>query len=110
MSAQPKSAASGCPGFESGPSTLNTVGTPSSLRTFPAYFIAGWCNGAKQKAIPASATHEDNKLVGMLIATPSASSTSAVPALDEIARFPCLRTGNPAPATVNAAMVEMFTV
>ena len=46
----------------------------------------------------------------MLIATPSASSTSAVPALEDIARLPCFRTGNPAPATVNAAIVEMFTV
>ena len=41
--------------------------------------------------------------------TPSASSTSAVPHCEDAARFPCLHTGTPAPATTNAAIVEMFT-
>src|SRR5438270_36955 len=42
--------------------------------------------------------------------TPSASSTSAEPALEEAARPPCLQTGTPAPATTSAAMVEMLMV
>ena len=39
------------------------------------------------------------------MATPSASSTSAVPHFDEDARAPCLHTGTPAPATTSADIV-----
>src|SRR6478752_497550 len=34
--------------------------------------------------------------------------TSAAPDLEESARLPCLATGTPAPATMNAAQVEML--
>ena len=47
---------------------------------------------------------------GRSITTPSASSTSAAPQLDEAARFPCLTTRAPAAAATIAPMVEMFTV
>ena len=40
--------------------------------------------------------------------TPSALSTSAAPDFDDSARLPCLATGTPAPATMNAAQVEML--
>ena len=40
--------------------------------------------------------------------TPSAASTSAAPERDDSARLPCLATGTPAPATMNAAQVEML--
>ena len=43
------------------------------------------------------------------IRIPRASNTSAVPHCEDAARFPCLHTGTPAPATTNAAIVEMFT-
>ena len=42
--------------------------------------------------------------------TPSASSTSAEPDFDVIARLPCLATGTPAAATTSAAVVEMLNV
>ena len=40
------------------------------------------------------------------IRTPSADNTSAAPERDDSARFPCLATGTPQPATTNAAQVE----
>ena len=42
--------------------------------------------------------------------TPSASSTSALPHALDAARLPCLATGTPQPATMNAAAVEMLIV
>ena len=44
------------------------------------------------------------------MATPSSSSTSAVPQAEDAARLPCLTTARPDPAVTSAAMVEMFTV
>src|SRR5262245_61061698 len=41
---------------------------------------------------------------------PSAASTSAEPDREEIERLPCLATGTPAPATTNAAQVEILCV
>ena len=40
--------------------------------------------------------------------TPSFSSTSAAPDLDETARLPCLATGTPPPAKTNAVAVDML--
>jgi hypothetical protein len=40
--------------------------------------------------------------------TPKDSSTSALPVDPDIARFPCLATGTPAPETTNAEAVEML--
>src|SRR4029079_475660 len=47
---------------------------------------------------------------GNSIFTPSAFSTSADPERDEIDLLPCLATGTPAPATTNAAQVEILNV
>ena len=44
------------------------------------------------------------------MSTPSASSTSAEPEREVKLRLPCLATGTPAPATTNAAAVEMLSV
>ena len=59
--------------------------------------------------MPASETQRATSAGSKSIRTPRASSTSAVPHCEEAARLPCLHTGTPAPATTNAAMVEMFT-
>ena len=40
--------------------------------------------------------------------TPSSSSTSAAPDLDETERLPCFATGTPPAAATNAAVVEML--
>ena len=40
--------------------------------------------------------------------TPSSSSTSAAPDLDETDRLPCFATGTPPAAATNAAVVEML--
>src|SRR3954469_12188281 len=45
----------------------------------------------------------------MSILTPSADNTSAAPERDDNARLPCLATGTPQPATMNAAQVETLT-
>ncbi len=96
------------PGLARGPSTLNSVATPSSRRTGAACRIAGWKRGARQNPIPALSTHVATPSGVMSRATPSASSTSADPLSELDARPPCLQTSPPAPATTNAAVVEML--
>ena len=96
-------------GFAIGPSKLNEVGMPSSLRVGPACRNAGWNTGANANPIPASVTHRATPSPDCSSTTPSCSSTSAVPHLDDDARLPCLHTGTPAPATTSAAIVETFT-
>src|SRR5471030_667531 len=61
------------------------------------------------KPIPVSATQRPTCSGEMSILTPSEDSTSAAPARDDSARLPCLATGTPAPATMNAAQVETLT-
>src|SRR6185369_3682932 len=60
------------------------------------------------KPIPASRMQVPTCLASRSILTPSACRTSAAPDLDDSARLPCLATGTPAPATINAAQVEML--
>ena len=67
--------------------------------------MAGWKRWAKQNPMPASATQRATPSGPISMATPSASSTSAVPTDDEAARLPCLHTGTPHPAVMNAASV-----
>ena len=55
-SGTPTTCAGGLAGLARGPKKLNTERTPNSLRTGPAWRMAGWNTCAKQKAIPASAT------------------------------------------------------
>src|SRR5215510_10903030 len=60
------------------------------------------------KPMPASWMHVPTWFASRSILTPSACKTSAAPDFEESARFPCLATGTPAPATMNAAQVEML--
>ena len=60
--------------------------------------------------MPNSATSRVLASGDRLMATPSASSTSAAPHADEAARFPCLTTRAPAAAATIAPIVEIFTV
>src|SRR6195952_6184275 len=85
------------------------VGVASSTRVGPTFFIAGWCDGANMKPIPASATQRPICSGVMSILTPSDESTSAAPDRDDSARLPCLATGTPAPATMKEAQVETLT-
>jgi hypothetical protein len=95
-------------GFVRGPNTLNTVRTPNSRRTGMACFMAGWKAGAKRNAMPISRRHFSTTASPGSILTPRASRTSALPHLEEMERFPCLATGTPAPATTNAAVVDIL--
>src|SRR5664279_395333 len=60
------------------------------------------------KPMPASPMQAPTCSALSSILTPSACSTSAAPDFDDSARLPCLATGTPAPATMNAAQVEML--
>ena len=71
--------------------------------------MAGWCDGANMKPIPASATQRPTCSGVMSIFTPSDDSTSAAPERDDNARLPCLATGTPAPATMKEAQVDTLT-
>ena len=61
-------------------------------------------------ATPTSRRQRSTPRASRSIATPSASSRSADPQWLDAARFPCLATGTPAPATTIAATVEMLNV
>ena len=58
--------------------------------------------GANMNAMPASARQRSTPAASRSIVTPSASSRSAEPQCELAARFPCLATGTPAPATTIA--------
>ena len=60
------------------------------------------------KPIPASLTHRSTPSGPSKMFTPRASKTSALPVEPDMARLPCLATCTPAPATTNAAAVEML--
>src|SRR5450631_651820 len=60
------------------------------------------------KPMPASRMQAPTCSALSSILTPSACSTSAAPDFDDSARLPCLATGTPAPATMNAAQVEIL--
>ena len=108
--AQPTAICFGLAGLVSGPSTLNTHGTPSAARIGPTKRMAGWKVRAKANAmphsLPTSLTCSGVKSMGR----PSASKQSAVPHLDEAARLPCLTTFTPAAAATTAPMDDRFTV
>ena len=97
-------------GLVSGPSRLNAVRTPISRRVGPAWRIAGWNDGANRNAKPSSRIARPAESASWSIRMPSASSTSAEPDLEVIARLPCLATGTPQDATTSAAVVEMLNV
>ena len=107
-SAAPINWRTGCPGWDSGPRTLNTVGIPSPARMGPANRIAGWNVRAKANPIRCLTTCAANCSGAMSISTPRTSRTSKAPEVDEARRFPCLQTVAPPPAATKQAMVETF--
>ncbi len=109
-SATPSTWAWAWAGLVSGPRMLKTVRMPISRRGAPAYFMAGWNDGANMNPMPTSDRHCSTCCALRLIFTPRASSTSALPHWLLAARLPCLATLRPAPATAKAAAVEMLKV
>ncbi len=97
-------------GLVRGPSRLNAVRTPISRRVGAAWRIAGWKFGANRNAKPMSRRADAADAESWSMRMPSASSTSADPAREVIARLPCFATGTPAAATTRAAAVEMLKV
>ena len=83
---------------------------PSSRRTGPACFMAGWKLGANRNVTRAARSTRAAATASRLIRTPSASRTSAEPHLDVNDRLPCLATTAPAPAATSAAAVETLKV
>ncbi len=97
-------------GLLNGPSRLNKVRTPISLRGPAACFIAPWWRWANKKPTPTWATQACTCSGVRFKFTPAASSTSALPQALDTDRLPCLATCPPAAATTNAAVVEMLNV
>ena len=97
-------------GFVSGPSKLKIVRTPNSRRTGAACFIALWWLGANIKPIPISSTHLATCCGVKFTFTASASSTSALPQVDDTERPPCLATFAPAAAATKAEVVDTLNV
>ena len=71
---------------------LNSVRTAISRRTGATTFIAGWWIGANMKPTPVPAMQRATCSGCSSIAAPSASMASALPALDDTLRLPCLAT------------------
>ena len=72
--------------------------------------MAGWYEGANRNAKPSSRSAAPAESASWSMRTPRASSTSAEPDFDVIARLPCLATGTPLAATTSADVVEMLNV
>ncbi len=89
---------------------LKIVRTPSSRRTGATFFIAGWWFGANMKPRRNSRMQSATCVAPSMMFAPSASSTSALPDLDDTPRLPCLATVAPAAATTNIDAVEMLKV
>jgi hypothetical protein len=89
---------------------LKIVRVPSSARAGMTLAMAGWCIGAIMKPIPTSFRAFSTISGPTITLMPNCPNASAAPDLDDRLRLPCLATGTPAPATVKAAAVEMFSV
>ena len=85
--------------------TKHAVG-PRNLRGPAACLVAAWCAGAKRNASLASRRQRADSSGDGAGSSPSASMTSCAPDCDDCARLPCLATATPAPATMNAAIVD----
>ena len=70
----------------------------------------GGRSGRTGRRAPPRAAPSAARSAASSMSTPSASSTSAEPEREVKLRLPCLATGTPAPATTNAAAVEMLSV
>src|SRR6202165_5197049 len=90
-------------GLASGPTRFITDGVPSSRRTAPTCFIAGWKLGANRNTTRASLRTRAAAGASRTMRMPSASSTSAEPQREVNERLPCLGTTAPAPAATRAA-------
>ena len=106
----PSNCAGASAGLVSGPRTLKIVRTPISLRGPIAYFIARCNEDAKRKLMPTESRHSFILSAEMVILTPRASRTSALPHLLETDLLPCFATEAPAPAATNAVAVETLNV
>ena len=69
-----------------------------------------WWLGANMKPMPVSARQVATWSGARLMCAPSASSTSALPLVDDTLRPPCLATRAPAAAATNMLAVEMLKV
>ena len=95
-------------GLASGPSRLKIVRRPIARRTGATRAIAGWWLCANRKATPTCARQASARAMPMSARQPSASSTSAVPDLEDAPRFPCFATGTPQAATTKVTAVDTF--
>ena len=86
------------------------VRMPSSRRTGPTFFIAGWWLGANMKPMPVASIERAICAALRSSGRPSCSSTSALPDLLETLRLPCLLTRAPQAAATNMLQVEMLKV
>ena len=101
-------------GFASGPSRLNTVRIlqlpPQPAAHMPRRRMIGRGKQERDPHFAQCLRAASSSSGGRSMRMPSPSSKSALPHLLEIDRLPCLATRTPAPATTNAAMVEMLKV
>ena len=86
------------------------VRTPISRRTGATTFIAGWWMGANMKPMPQRWIDCATCSGCSSMLAPRASSTSALPELEDTLRLPCLATRAPAAAATNIEQVEMLKV
>ena len=82
----------------------------NSARAGWACFMAGCMSGANRNPIPISRIAWATRSGACDTWTPNCSRTSALPHCVENDRLPCLATRTPAPATTNAATVEILKV
>src|SRR6202165_4182112 len=97
-------------GLASGPTRFITDGVPSSRRTAPTCFIAGWKLGANRNTTRASLRTRAAAGASRTMRMPSASSTSAEPQREVNERLPCLGTTAPAPAATSAGAAGVLKV
>ena len=100
----------GLAGLHSGPIKLNTVRNGRLRLTAASRARPGWYLGANKKASETSARQRRDTSGSGSNATPSAASTSVLPARLVAARFPCFTTGALHAAATMAAAVEMLIV
>mmetsp|Transcript_4373 Transcript_4373/g.10158 ORF Transcript_4373/g.10158 Transcript_4373/m.10158 type:complete len:291 (-) Transcript_4373:7-879(-) len=96
-------------GFRRGPSKLKAVRTFNAPRTERMAFMAGWYLGAYMKPTRASLRHASTPFGPKSIDTFNASSTSALPHIDDTDRLPVLAMCAPAAAATMLAPVLILT-
>lgn len=87
-------------GLMRGPSRLNRVRMPSSLRMGPTLRKAGWKLGANRKAKFRSSSRRCTSSGATSSGKPRPSRASAEPQEEDTARLPCFTTLYPIPASV----------